>query len=58
MTDQPACQIRFVVIHKLNYEGCFTIDDKSSSAVRISMGMVTNFNEVQSFLLFTKGLLG
>jgi selenocysteine lyase/cysteine desulfurase len=33
------------------------IDGKSSGAVRISVGMVTNFNDVQSFLMFAKGLL-
>ena len=33
------------------------IDGKSSGAVRISVGMVTNFNDVQAFLDFAKGLL-
>ncbi len=33
------------------------IDGKSSGAVRISVGMVTNFNDVQSFLTFARGLL-
>jgi len=33
------------------------IDGKSSGAVRISVGMITNFNDVQSFLMFAKGLL-
>ncbi len=33
------------------------IDGKSSGAVRISVGMVTNFNDVQSFLMFARGLL-
>ena len=28
-----------------------------SGAVRISVGMVTNFNDVQGFLAFAKGLL-
>jgi hypothetical protein len=58
VTDQPAYPIRFAVIHKLDYEDRFAIDCKSSGVVRISVGMVTNFNEVQSFLLFAKGLLG
>lgn len=31
---------------------------KSSGAVRISVGMVTNFNDVQAFLSFARGLLG
>ncbi len=33
------------------------IDGKSSGAVRISIGMVTNFNDVQAFLSFARGLL-
>ena len=33
------------------------IDGKSSGAVRISVGMVTNFNDVQGFLSFARGLL-
>jgi selenocysteine lyase/cysteine desulfurase len=34
------------------------IDGKSSGAVRISVGMVTDFKDVQGFLAFAKGLLG
>jgi molybdenum cofactor sulfurtransferase len=33
------------------------IDGKSSGAVRISVGMVTNFNDVQGFLAFARSLL-
>jgi molybdenum cofactor sulfurtransferase len=33
------------------------IDGKSSGAVRVSVGMVTNFNDVQRFLAFASGLL-
>jgi selenocysteine lyase/cysteine desulfurase len=33
------------------------IDGKSSGAVRISVGMVTNFRDVQGFLTFARGLL-
>jgi selenocysteine lyase/cysteine desulfurase len=33
------------------------IDGKASGAVRISVGPVTNFNDVQAFLSFAKGLL-
>jgi molybdenum cofactor sulfurtransferase len=33
------------------------IDGKSSGAVRVSVGMVTNFNDVQAFLAFTRSLL-
>jgi len=35
---------------------CF--DGKSTGAVRISVGMVTNFNDVQALLSFARGLLG
>ncbi len=33
------------------------IDGKNSGAVRVSLGLVTNFNDVQAFLLFARGLL-
>jgi selenocysteine lyase/cysteine desulfurase len=33
------------------------IDGKSTGAVRISAGMVTNFNDVQAFLQFCESLL-
>ena len=33
------------------------IDGKSSGAVRISVGLVTNFQDVQAFLNFARGLL-
>jgi molybdenum cofactor sulfurtransferase len=33
------------------------IDGKNSGAVRISVGLVTNFNDVQAFLEFARGLL-
>jgi len=33
------------------------IDGKSSGAVRISVGMVTNFNDIQAFLAFARGLV-
>lgn len=33
------------------------IDGKSSGAVRISVGMVTNFDDIQKFLAFCEGLL-
>jgi selenocysteine lyase/cysteine desulfurase len=33
------------------------IDGKSTGAVRISVGMVTNFKDVQEFLAFARGLL-
>ena len=34
------------------------IDGKSSGAVRISVGMVSNFRDIQSMLEFARGLLG
>ena len=34
------------------------IDGKSTGAVRVSVGMVTNFNDAQAFLQFAQGLLG
>ncbi|GAB4416904.1 MAG: aminotransferase class V-fold PLP-dependent enzyme [Anaerolineales bacterium] len=34
------------------------IDGKSTGAVRISVGPITNFNDVQAFLSFARGLLG
>ncbi len=34
------------------------IDGKSTGAVRISVGMVSNFNDIQGFLAFARGLLG
>jgi selenocysteine lyase/cysteine desulfurase len=33
------------------------IDGKSSGAVRVSVGMVSNFNDIQRFLTFARGLL-
>ena len=33
------------------------IDGKNSGAVRISLGLVSNFNDVQAFLEFARGLL-
>ncbi len=33
------------------------IDGKASGAVRISVGLVTNFNDVQAFLAFARGFL-
>jgi selenocysteine lyase/cysteine desulfurase len=47
------------------HENRFTVDDfrlcidgKSSGAVRISVGMVTDFKDVQGLLAFARGLLG
>ena len=53
-----------VCFTKPGNEDRFTVDDfrlcidgKSSGAVRVSVGMVTNFNDVQGFLAFAKTLL-
>ena len=44
--------------HRLTVDDFRTcIDGKSSGAVRVSVGMVTNFNDVQGFLAFARGLL-
>jgi len=49
---QPGHESRFTVD---DFRHC--IDGKSSGAVRISVGMVTNFKDVQGFLAFARGLL-
>jgi molybdenum cofactor sulfurtransferase len=53
-----------VCFHQPDHEDRLSIDDfrlcidgKSSGAVRISVGMVTNFNDVQALLSFARGLL-
>ena len=49
---QPGHEDRLTVD---DFRSC--IDGKSSGAVRVSVGMVTNFNDIQSFLAFARGLL-
>jgi len=49
---QPGHEDRFTVD---DFRHC--IDGKSSGAVRISVGMVTNFKDVQGFLAFCRDLL-
>jgi molybdenum cofactor sulfurtransferase len=49
---QPGHEDRLTVD---DFRSC--IDGKSSGAVRISVGMVTNFNDIQGFLTFARGLL-
>jgi molybdenum cofactor sulfurtransferase len=49
---QPGHEDRLTVD---DFRSC--IDGKSSGAVRISVGMVTNFNDIQGFLAFASGLL-
>ncbi len=54
-----------VCFHQPGHEERLSIDDfrrcidgKSSGAVRISVGMVSNFRDIQSVLEFARGLLG
>jgi selenocysteine lyase/cysteine desulfurase len=49
---QPGHEDRLTVD---DFRSC--IDGKSSGAVRISIGLVTNFNDIQGFLAFARGLL-
>jgi len=49
---QPGHEDRLTVD---DFRSC--IDGKSSGAVRISVGMVTNFSDIQGFLAFARGLL-
>jgi selenocysteine lyase/cysteine desulfurase len=48
---QPGHEERLTVD---DFRSC--IDGKSSGAVRISVGMVTNFSDIQGFLAFARGL--
>ena len=54
-----------VCFHQSGHEERLSVDDfrvcidgKSSGAVRISVGMVSNFRDIQSVLEFARGLLG
>ena len=49
---QPGHEERLTVD---DFRSC--IDGKSSGAVRISVGLVTNFTDIQGFLAFARGLL-
>ncbi len=49
---QPGHEERLTVD---DFRSC--IDGRSSGAVRISLGMVTNFSDIQGFLAFARGLL-
>jgi molybdenum cofactor sulfurtransferase len=49
---QPGHEDRLTVD---DFRSC--IDGKSTGAVRISVGMVSNFNDIQGFLAFARGLL-
>ena len=53
-----------VCFHQAGHEERLSVDDfrvcidgKSSGAVRISLGMVSNFSDIQTMLKFAKGLL-
>jgi selenocysteine lyase/cysteine desulfurase len=53
-----------VCFHQQGHEERLSVDDfrvcidgKSSGAVRISVGMVSNFEDIQTMLKFAKGLL-
>ena len=49
---QPGHEDRLTVD---DFRSC--IDGKSTGAVRVSVGMVSNFNDIQGFLAFARGLL-
>ena len=56
LTGERGCQARPDGLDRADdFRVC--IDGKSSGAVRISVGMVTNFHDVQSFLSFARGLV-
>jgi len=56
--ELAACFSQSDHVQRLTYDDFRTcIDDKASGAVRISVGMVSNFEDVQTLLRFTEGLL-
>jgi molybdenum cofactor sulfurtransferase len=56
--ELAACFSQSSHIQRLTYDDFRTcIDDKASGAVRISVGMVSNFEDVQTLLKFAEGLL-
>jgi selenocysteine lyase/cysteine desulfurase len=56
--ELAACFSQTDHIQRLTYDDFRTcIDDKASGAVRISVGMVSNFEDVQAVLRFAEGLL-
>ncbi|MEW6093617.1 MAG: aminotransferase class V-fold PLP-dependent enzyme [Chloroflexota bacterium] len=57
--ELAACFTQSDHIQRLTYDDFRTcIDGKASGAVRISVGMVSNFEDVQAALRFAEGLLG
>jgi selenocysteine lyase/cysteine desulfurase len=56
--ELAACFSQSDHTQRLTYDDFRTcIDDKASGAVRISVGMVSNFEDVQTLLKFAEGLL-
>ncbi len=56
--ELAACFSQSDHVQRLTYDDFRTcIDDKASGAVRISVGMVSNFEDVQTLLKFAEGLL-
>jgi molybdenum cofactor sulfurtransferase len=57
--ELAACFSQAGHIQRLTYDDFRTcIDDKASGAVRISVGLVSNFEDVHALLEFVEGLLG
>ena len=70
---RPETKLHLLGISRLELAVCFSkplheqrlsiddfricIDGKSSGAVRVSLGLVSNFEDVQAFLKFAEGLL-
>jgi molybdenum cofactor sulfurtransferase len=56
--ELAACFAQPGNVQRLTYDAFRTcIDDKASGAVRVSIGLVSNFEDVQGFLQFAEGLL-
>jgi selenocysteine lyase/cysteine desulfurase len=56
--ELAACFSQSDHVQRLTYDDFRTcIDDKASGAVRISVGMVSNFEDVQAVLKFAEGLM-
>ena len=56
--ELAACFSKPTHEQRLSYDDFrLCIDGKASGAVRISVGLVSNFDDVQAFLKFARGLL-
>jgi molybdenum cofactor sulfurtransferase len=56
--ELAACFSQSDHIQRLTYDDFRTcIDDKASGAVRISIGMVSNFEDTQTLVKFAEGLV-